>query len=339
MKKAILVLFLVLYVGVSLAQQQGEQKTSVAVMNLESLEGISSGTAYILSNYLRTQMVNTNKFTIVTRENMDQIFKEQEFQMSGCTSQECIIQAGQLLGVRKMFAGSIGKIGLTYIIELKLIDDESGKIESAETEECAKCEEDALLVSLRNITSKITGAKIQTTSIINANAKKEQNFQNQIEGNIWKKDNSEMIFIPAGKFFMGSLEKEGNSNEHPQHEVYLDDYYIDKYEVTNEQFAKFLNEWGSDKDTNGLRMFYEYNLGIKKVGFGFLPSKGYEKYPVINVTWYGAKQYAEWSGKRLPTEAEWEKAARAGSVAKYSFGDSEALLEEHAWFSSNSSAL
>lgn len=158
MKTLIFVLFAGLVLsGVVSAQ---EQKTTAAVMDLEAKEGVSQGVAGILSDSLRTYLVNTNKFTMVTRENMEHVLKEQAFQLSGCTSQECIVQAGQLLGVRKMFAGSIGKVGATYVINLKIIDIESGKIERAVTEQCAKCEEDALLISTTNIANKIINLPI-----------------------------------------------------------------------------------------------------------------------------------------------------------------------------------
>lgn len=132
-----------------------EMKTTAAVMDLQAEEGVSASVSRMLSDYLRTLLVNTNEFTIVTRENMEQVLKEQAFQLSGCTSQECIVQVGQLLGVRKMFAGSIGKVGQTYQINLKVIDIESGKIEKAETELCPKCEEDNLYTSLQSIVRKI----------------------------------------------------------------------------------------------------------------------------------------------------------------------------------------
>jgi len=153
----------------------------------------------------------------------------------------------------------------------------------------------------------------------------------------WQKDGSAMVFIPAGEFLMGSPEGEGENDEHPRHKVYLDAYYIDKYEVTNQQFAKFLNEWGKDADENGQKMIYEHDWGIKKVGSRFdIGTKGYEKYPVVFVTWYGAAQYAKWAGKRLPTEAEWEKACRASSATTYYFGNNESGLGEYAWYSANS---
>ena len=132
-----------------------EAKTTAAVIDLEAREGVSSDVALMLSDYLRAQLINTNKFTLVTRENMGQILKEQQFQMFGCTSNECIIQMGQLLGVHKIFTGSMGKIGTTYLISLKIIDVESGKIERAEIEKCVECKEDALLVSIENIAEKI----------------------------------------------------------------------------------------------------------------------------------------------------------------------------------------
>ena len=133
-----------------------DTRTTAAVVDLQAKEGVSPGVASMLSDYLRTQLVNTNKFVMVTRENMESILKEQQFQMTGCTSNECVIEAGKLLGVRKIFSGSIGKIGGTFIISLGLVDVQSGQIERAETERCEQCEENALLASAENIAYKIT---------------------------------------------------------------------------------------------------------------------------------------------------------------------------------------
>ena len=145
-----------------------------------------------------------------------------------------------------------------------------------------------------------------------------------------------MALIPAGEFMMGSPSGEGSDDERPQHKVSLDAYYIDKYEVTNRQYADFLNAYGKDTDDKGNKMIYECDKGVNKVDRKWQPARGYEKYPVVKVTWFGANQYAKYYGKRLPTEAEWEKACRAGSTTKYCFGDDKSKLGDYAWYDSNS---
>jgi len=132
-----------------------------------------------------------------------------------------------------------------------------------------------------------------------------------------------MVYISAGEFLMGSPEGEGYDDEHPRHKIYLDAYYIDKYEVTNEQYAKFLNAYGQDSDDDGNKMIYENEFGLKMQDGKWQPVSGYEKYPVICVTWYGANQYAKYYGKRLPTEAGWEKATRGNQEQKYAWGSEE----------------
>lgn len=134
-----------------------------------------------------------------------------------------------------------------------------------------------------------------------------------------KNDGAEMVLIPAGEFSMGP------NYEMPAHTVYLDAYYIDKYEVTNAQYATFLNEYGKNEDAAGHKLLAidGSDCLIEKVGGTYQPKSGYENHPVIQVSWYGAGAYAQFYGKRLPTEAQWEKAARGGLVGKeYPWGDS-----------------
>jgi formylglycine-generating enzyme required for sulfatase activity len=132
-----------------------------------------------------------------------------------------------------------------------------------------------------------------------------------------------MVRIPAGPFEMGSRpEKVWNKDEAPIHTVTLDDYYIDSYEVTNEQYAAFLNEMGNQTERRATWLDAEdESVSIHAVAGIWEVDAGYESHPVVEITWYGARAFCEWAGKRLPTEAEWEKAARGVESYTYPWGN------------------
>lgn len=117
-------------------------------------------------------------------------------------------------------------------------------------------------------------------------------------------DEAEMVFVPAGSFLMGSEEDE----EAPLHSRYLNAFYIDRYEVSNAQYAKFVAETGYPPPPHWK---------------GKVPPPGEENLPVTNVSWFDAMRYAIWAGKRLPTEAEWEKAARGTAGRKFPWGNQD----------------
>ena len=117
----------------------------------------------------------------------------------------------------------------------------------------------------------------------------------------------EMVLIPAGIFIMGS--GIGEANQQPPHEVYIDAFYMDRYPVTNAEYAEFLNIFGNQEeggekwlDTDSL--FSWWLCRIQEKNGKFFPKKGYENRPAVKVSWYGARAFARWKGARLPTEAE-----------------------------------
>ena len=135
-----------------------------------------------------------------------------------------------------------------------------------------------------------------------------------------EKATTEMVKIPAGEFQMGSEELMYAT---PLHTVYLDEFYIDPYEVTNAQFKAFIDanpEWSKENISSKY-----HNGNYLQLWDGNDYPNGKANHPVVYVSWYAAMAYARWKGKRLPTEAEWEKAARGGVAGRrYVWGDSRA---------------
>ncbi len=122
------------------------------------------------------------------------------------------------------------------------------------------------------------------------------------EQEITGKDGASMVLVPAGEFTMGGNEA---VEEKPVHQVSLDAYYIDKYEVTVEQYAKFL-------DSTHHAAPPEWKI---------MNQPSHQKHPVVMVGWSEANAYCHWAERRLPTEAEWEKAARGADGRMYPWGN------------------
>jgi len=125
------------------------------------------------------------------------------------------------------------------------------------------------------------------------------------------KDGMTMMFVPAGEFPMGSPDGIGYDNEHPQHPVYLDAYWIDQTEVTNAMYEMCVDD-GKCTDP------YSEESSTRP---SYFRNSTYRDYPVINVDWFQAKAYCKWVGRELPTEAQWEKAARGTDGRTYPWGN------------------
>ena len=138
------------------------------------------------------------------------------------------------------------------------------------------------------------------------------------------RDGMPQVYVPAGWFWMGSdpVDARASEDELPRRRVFLDAFWIDRTEVTHAMYVEFLNKRGNgweggdtwfDADDPAARIVQESGR------WEALPA--YADHPVVEVTWYGARAYCRWAGRRLPTEAEWEKAARGVEGRIYPWGE------------------
>ena len=132
-----------------------------------------------------------------------------------------------------------------------------------------------------------------------------------------------MQFVPAGEFTMGSdvAQLPDDTDEKPAHRVYLDAFYIDKYEVTNKVYKACVDAGACQPPLD----FHSFTRS------SYYENPDFDNHPVINVSWDMAKTYCEWRGAQLPTEAQWEKAARGNDARTYPWGEGISCDRANYW--------
>lgn len=151
----------VLYImigNISIVYAQQKQKITTAVLNLQSKGGVTSNEASTLTDRFRTELVKLGTYTVLERGQMDEILEEQGFSVSGCTSSECAIEAGKLLGVQVMIAGDVGKVGDVLTIDVRMFHVATGKIIKA-IQEDHRGDVSGLLAVMKRIARKVAGLK------------------------------------------------------------------------------------------------------------------------------------------------------------------------------------
>jgi formylglycine-generating enzyme required for sulfatase activity/TolB-like protein len=322
----------------------------IAVVDFEAL-GVSSNDARALTNRLIIELHRTNKFKILERKDLDKIIEEQKFQLSGCSSDQCLVKLGQIANVHQIVGGSISKVGEVYSISARLISVESGEvIQSALFDQEGEIG-DLMKSGMANIAAQLASTDMLVLpDIINKTG---------ISLGI------EMVKIPGGTFLRGDG-AEISVEPLKTHSVEVFGFYMSSHEITYAQYITFLNDINivENDHYNGHRMFpfSERGCAINKQEEYIFTGSSYansEDCPMLNATWFGAVEFCNWlsitegllpvysfgddgqviwdwskNGYRLPTEAEWEYAARsAGRDDRiWSGTNNEENLSNYAWY-------
>lgn len=310
------VLFGVLLVGLlgylEAQEKKDPAKAGIAKVKTVVLEikpwRVSPALVASMTASLREELAQSGQRQILSREQLESLFKEKKVRpLEDCDNPRCWAELGKALGVDEVVVGRAEELEETCYVMLSLVNVSTLKEDSYAKEFCASCQEKdfppALKVAAAKLVSKPGGTLSPLSGTILVDSLGPRPAVEGLAG---------MVLVPAGEFFMGS--DEGAASEKPVHVVYLEAYYIDVYEVTNAQYRQF-----------------EEATGYRSEGYWkneYRP--GREDYPVVNVTWNDANAYARWAGKRLPTEAEWEKAARGAGANKLTWPWGKVFTIRHA---------
>ncbi|MBI5804418.1 PEGA domain-containing protein [candidate division TA06 bacterium] len=171
-KKLIFILLMAVLAAIlpAAAQDKAPEKTAVAVLQFEP-RNISQAEAVILSDRLRAELVATNHFNVLEREQMDKILREQKLQLTGaCSDASCLVKVGQLMAVTKMMGGTISKIGNTYTVQARVIDVEKGVIETEVSQDFTGTIEDVQQWGMKKVVWKLVPSASLFVSSIPADA-------------------------------------------------------------------------------------------------------------------------------------------------------------------------
>ncbi|MDD8025795.1 MAG: formylglycine-generating enzyme family protein [Acidobacteriota bacterium] len=318
--------------------QPGQTPKSVlAVIQLQEGNGVTTSDAMIVTTGVEESVLRTNQYILVEKSQIKKILDEQKYQQLGTCELECAVQIGKQLAATKVVIGNLARLGDRYAIQLKLID-----VESAQTVNIASLYKDCKIGDLPDFLGAVVNQLLGLRGEVGARAEDIGLVSPMATGQEWQDSvtGTKFVLIPAGVFDMGS--NSGDPDEKPIHRVSVNGFWIGKYEVSVGQWRQFSTETGykTEAEKSGgayvlVGKEWKMNPGAywDKPGFGQT-----DEHPVTCVSWNDTQHYIEWINKRedtdkyrLPTEAEWEYACRAGSTGSR-YGDQG----EIAWYWDNS---
>lgn len=261
----------------------------------------------VLTDAITAELAEAGTYSLVDRDTQYYYFKQiQKKSHKPCEGAECLADLAANLDADLFLKAEVSKAGKECRFFAKLYKRKPQTVlyfvDQTETENCA-CQAAGLEKAAHNLGEKLTGRDVEVSD--KPEIGKEINPSGTKGG--------PMVIIPAGEFMMGcnsAVDSECGDDEKPYHRVYLDAYYIGKYEVTVANYEKCVNA-GQCNEPSATSAQGLCNWGSSERG----------NHPVNCVDWNQSKTYCEWAGKRLPTEAEWEKAARGTDGRVYPYGN------------------
>ncbi|MCX5867011.1 MAG: SUMF1/EgtB/PvdO family nonheme iron enzyme [Proteobacteria bacterium] len=288
----------------------GQEKKDVLVIFEVEIKGITPKPIQegVLTDALTAEFAEAGNYNLVDRDTLYYYFKQiQEKTKKPCSGPECLADLAANLDADLFVKAEVSKAGKECRFSVKLYKRKPQTVlyfvDQTKIESCS-CQAAGLEKAAKAIGRKLTGRegseKLEGGKEINPTGTK----------------GGPMVLIPAGEFMMGcneSVDNQCREAEKPFHKVSLDAYYIDKYEVTVDQYAQCVQAGKCSKPADGR----DCNWGISDRG----------NHPINCVDWNQAGAYCGWAGKRLPREAEWEKAARGRDGRIYPWGNEKATCE------------
>ena len=260
-----------------------------------------------------TSLLDAGRFDIMTRENILVMLPPGKKDLTECEGQ-CEIETARNIGSRWHVVGDVKKVGTRLVLSIRLYDVGSGTQLSGVSvkETTVDALGDKVESAAKELLTKIPGVAASEPPTARSEPAPSPTPSTPVPAAGRAAAKGGMVRIPAGCFQMGSPEGVGDDDEHPRHLVCVSAFSMDVTEVTQSEYQSVAgNNPSSGEDCGG-------------------------DCPVEQVSWQDASDYCRRAGKRLPTEAEWEYAARAGSTTRYYWGDDTASAGDYAWYGGNS---
>ncbi|MGI6455121.1 MAG: SUMF1/EgtB/PvdO family nonheme iron enzyme [bacterium] len=276
----------------------------LVITDLRTLsETTSTAEAQAFSEFIRMEIEKTGLYRVLSRNSMLSILKNSKFTIQ-CHEIPCFVKMGTILDADQILAGHLHRHGNQVEVTLRLIDvNRSRFIRTVQKDASGLTSEDLLGKWGLQLISEIFQIDREKLDIT-PEAVTQTQMTPAIPPEILNRFPG-MVYIPAGEAIVGS--NDGDRSERPPHRVFVPAFYIGKYEVTNEEYMDFVRATGHRSPSHWKA--------------GQIPA-GLQKHPVVFISYADAEAYCLWRGGRLPTEEEWERAAKGTNQWEFPWGDS-----------------